>query len=215
MAARASRPWARATAIAVAIHAVLFALAILSVKIVGPPPDPRATEVKLIQLRPPPLRRERSRPSRATALSAPTSATPASSAPILAAPAAASAAPVQASTPDGAADRIRAMLRGSAGCESAAFLKLSEAEQQKCARWRMARIDPDLQIRAPIDPVKRSWYDATMEARKNGRAMPFGPPGRGVPKFPGLPPGHALFHLGPLSVGLPPGSFNDDEPPPP
>ncbi len=79
----------------------------------------------------------------------------------------------------------------------------------------MAHIDPNLQIPAPIDPLKRSWYDATMVARKNGRAMPFGPPGRGVPKFPGLPPGHALVHLGPLSIGFPPGAFNDDEAPPP
>ncbi len=214
MAARASRPWRRATVVAVAIHALLFAVAIWSVRIVGPPPDPRSIEVKLIQLPRPTFRRERARPSRATALSVPTSATPASPAPILAAPEAPTA-PVQAPTPDGAADRVRAMLRGSTGCDSAGLLRLSEAEQQKCARWRVAHIDPNLQIPAPIDPVKRSWYDATMQYRKDGRAMPTGPPGRGVPKFPGLPPGHAFFHLGPLSIGIPPGAFNDDEAPPP
>ncbi len=213
MVARASRRWTRATVVAVAIHAVLFGLAIWSVKITSPPPDGRAIDLQLVQLPASPLRRERPRFSRATASSTPATVTAASPASVLAA--SAPAAPVQPSPTDGAADRVRAMLRGSAGCESAAFLKLSEAEQQKCARWRMARIDPNLQIPAPIDPVKRSWYDATMTYRHNGRYMPIGPPGRGVLKVPGLPPGHVLVHLGPLSIGLPPGAFNDDEAPPP
>ena len=215
MAARASCPRTRATVIAVAVHVMLLGLAIWSVKITGPPPDGRAIDLQLIRLRPLPLRRERPRSSRVTVSSAPAVATPASPAPVLAAPATPPAGSVQPAPTDGAADRVRAMLRGSTGCESAAFLQLIEAEQQKCARWRTAHIDPNLQIPAPIDPVKRSWYDATMTSRRNGRYMPIGPPGRGVLKVPGLPPGHAFVHLGPSSIGLPPGAFNDDEPPPP
>lgn len=218
MAARTSRRRGWAVAIALVAHVVLIALAVRSVRIVGPPPDPRAFEIRLIQLAPPPPPRPRElpHPARNTPSSAPRSAAPAIAAPILIAPTAPPAAiPAQPSASDDAAGRVRAMLRGSAGCDSAAFLKLTPAEERKCARWRAAQADPNLQMPAPIDPVKRSWYDATMQYRKNGRFMPIGPPGRGVMKVPGLPPGHTLAHIGPLSIGLPPGSFNDDEPPPP
>ena len=106
------------------------------------------------------------------------------------------------------------MLRGSTGCESAALLKLTEAEQRKCAKWRMAQIDPNLQIPAPIDPVTRAWNEASLQYRKNGRFMPMGPPGRGIMKVPGLPPGHVV-HLGPIPIPVPSGAFNDDDAPPP
>ncbi len=148
---------------------------------------------------------------------APAPAAPAPPAPVLIAPTttALAVAPAQPSPSDVAADRVRAMLRGSTGCESAAFLRLGEAEERKCARWRTAHVDPDLQIAAPMDPAKRAWNEASLQYRKNGRYMPIGPPGLGVMKVPGLPPGHTLFHIGPLSVGLPPGAFNDDDAPPP
>jgi hypothetical protein len=203
--------------IALATHVVLIALAVRSVRILGPPPEPRAIDVRLLQLPPPPpLHRELPQSARATPSSAPPPAAPAIPSPIVVAPTSPPAAiPAQASPSDDAAGRVRAMLRGSAGCDSAAFLKLTQAEQEKCARWRSAQADPSLQLPAPIDPVKRSWYDATMQYRKNGRWMPSGPPGLGVMKVPGLPPGHTLVKVGPLNLGLPPGAFNDDEPPPP
>ena len=212
MAARASRPWRRATVVAVVVHAVLFAFAIRSVRIARPPHEPQAIDLQLVQLRSPPLRLERPRPPRAISLPAQRPAAPALPVPAPVAPAAASVQPLPS---DGAADRVRGLLRGSTGCDSARLLGLSDAEQRKCAQWRTAHVDPNLQIPAPIDPVKRSWYEATLQSRRNGRYMPVGPPGRGIMKVPGLPPGHTLFHLGPLAIGLPPGAFNDDEPPPP
>jgi hypothetical protein len=210
MAARASsRPWRRATAIAVAIHAVLLALAIRSVKITAPAPEPQAIDVQLIQLQPPVLRRERPQtaPSSAPAAAALTPPAPAGIAPAAVAPAA------LPSPSDDAAGRIRSMLRGSTGCDSAAFLKLSEAEQQTCAKWRMAHADPNLQLRAPIDPVKKSWFDASLKYREAGRYMPIGPPGRRQ-LVPGLPPGHVV-KLGKIPIPVLPGAFNDDDAPPP
>ena len=218
MAARTSRGRGWAVVFALAAHVVLIVLAVRSVRIVGPPPDPRAFDIRLVQLAPPPPPRhlQPPPPARTTPSSARATEAPAIPAPIVIAPTAPPAAiPAQPGASDDAAGRVRALLRGSAGCDSAAFLRLTAAEQQKCARWRAAQADPNLQIAAPIDPVKRSWYDATMQYRKNGRFMPIGPPGRGVMKVPGLPPGHTLAHIGPLQLGLPPGSFNDDEPPPP
>jgi len=216
MAARASRPWRGATAAAVAVHVALFVLAIRSVKIFGPPPEPRAVDLQLVQLPPPPLRREQPRPVRKTASSPPALAAPAPSVPSPPAPAVIAPAAIPARpAPDDAAARVRAMLRTSTGCESAALLKLTQAEQQKCAKWRLAQADPNLRIPAPLDPRVRAWDDASLQYRHNGRYMPIGPPGRGPMVVPGLPPGRTLAHLGPLSVGLPPGAFNDDDAPPP
>jgi hypothetical protein len=201
----------------VAVHAVLFALAIRSVKIIGPPPEPRAVDLQLVQLLPPPLRREQPRPVSATPSSAPALAAPASTAPAPPTPAviAPAAIPAQPAPSDDAAARVRAMLRSSTGCESAALLRLTQAEQQKCAKWRLAQADPNLQIPAPMDPRVRAWDEASLQYRHNGRYMPTGPPGRGPMVVPGLPPGHTLAHLGPFSVGLPPGAFDDDDAPPP
>ena len=203
---------------AVALHVVLSALAIWSVKITGPPPDTRAIDVQLIQLQSPLPRRERRPPAR-TSRPASSQVAVAPTLPLapLVPPAAAAAAPAPSMPSADAAGRVRALLRGSTGCDSAALLKLTEAEQQKCARWRLAQADPNLELPAAIDPVKRSWYEETMRYRKNGHWFPTGPPGPGIMKVPKgvLPPGHALIHLGPLSVGVPPGAFNDDEPPPP
>jgi hypothetical protein len=199
------------------MHVALVALAIRSVRITGPPPEPAAIGVQLVQLRPPPPRPERPRTAKAAPQAAPAaSPAPAAAAPILIPPPTAASGASTAPPPsDDAAGRVRALLRGSAGCDSAAFLKLSEAEQRKCAKWRTAAIDPNLQIPAPIDPVKRAWNEASLAYRKNGRYMPVGAPGLGVMKVPGLPPGHTLFRVGPISIGLPPGAFNDDDAPPP
>ncbi len=219
MAARASRPWKSATAIALAIHGAFVAFAILSVKIIGPPPEARALDVRLVQLQPRPLRREQPPTAKLTPSSAPASVTPSSAAPPAPAPSVvmpqAAPGPTQPSPSDEEAGRVRAMLRGSTGCDSAALLELSGEEQQKCARWRVAHIDPNLRIPAPIDPVKRSWYEASMRYRRTSRWFPTGPSGIvRVPKGV-LPPGHTLMHLGPFSVGLPSGAFNDDNAPPP
>ena len=62
MAARTSRRRGWAVAIALVAHVVLIALAVRSVRIVGPPPDPRAFEIRLIQLAPPPPPRPRELP---------------------------------------------------------------------------------------------------------------------------------------------------------
>src|SRR5579875_1689502 len=91
MADRASRPWRRATAIAVAVHAILFALAVQSVKIARPPAEPRAVDLQLVQVQPLALRREpppkaRSAPASAPPSSAPVSAAPAPSTATAAAP---------------------------------------------------------------------------------------------------------------------------------
>lgn len=215
MAARASRPWRRAALFALGAHAILFALAIRSVRTLGPPPEPQAIGLQLIQVQPPPPEPKHRTPARPAVPRA--AAAPAPLAPAAVEPATPAAIPAPATPGDGdTAGRVRTMLRGSSGCSSAAFLKLSAAERRRCEQWRAAGIDPNLQIPAPIDPAKKSWFDASLEYRQNGRFMPVGPPGRGVQLVPGVPPGHGI-HIpnSPFVVGLPGGAFNDDDAPPP
>lgn len=214
MAVRATRPWKRAAVVAIAVHAVLITLAVRSVRITSPPPDSRAVDIQLVQLQPQPLRRQRQPIARSAPSSSPSTAAPPAPAPAATAPPQAVAIPAQTLPADGDVGRVRAMLRSSTGCDSADFLKLTQAERQKCAA-RVARADANAPAPLEIDPVKTSWYERDMQYRKNGKYMPIGPPGRGVPLTPGLPPGHAIVHVGPLSIGIPPGAFNDDDAPPP
>jgi hypothetical protein len=214
MAVRASRPWKRAVVTAIAIHAVLITLAVRSVRITSPSPESRAVDIQLVQLRPPPPHRQRPPSAKTTPAPSPSAAAPAAPAPVAIAPAPTTTIPAQTSSSDGDLGRIRAMLRGSVGCSSAAFLKLTKAEQAAC-ETRVARGDPHAPAPLAIDPVKTSWYERDMQYRKAGRYMPIGPPGHGVEVTPGLPPGHYIAHIGPIGIGLPPGAFNDDDAPPP
>lgn len=219
MAAATSRRWTRSALFALAVHAAFIAFAVWSVKIPRPPPEPQAVTVELAPPEPPPRSVRRTPPpGRSSRTLPPSPVRPPPAPPAAPAPETIPIAPVPAS--GDAEGRLRSLLRGSVGCTSAAFLKLDEAEQRKCASWRAAHVDPDLRIPAPIDPAKRAWFDASLQARKDGRAMPIGPPGLGhaaVQLFScGAPLAHGI-RLGatPCTIGLPPGAFNDDDAPAP
>jgi len=202
----------------VLLHVLLAAAVILSLPWKGPPPEPRGFEVALVPLQlPPPLRSRASRTARAAA--SPASAAPATTpAAVLAAPAAASPngtpAPGAGAGEDQGRARLAGLLRGSFGCSEAKFLKLAQAEQDRCERFRRAHVDPNLQLPALIPPEKRAWFEAALASRHSpGRLPAFG---CGVLidgvhlKIPKTPP-HSL-KLGPLPCYvLPPKGPLDDE----
>ena len=184
------------------LHVAFVGAAILSLPWRGPPPDPRSFEVSLV----PPLPTVeivRKRPPRAARRAA-QAAVPAPAIPavVAIAPEAiiAPAAPSAAAGEGQAMGKVRALLRGSVGCSEARFAHLSQEELDRCAKWRQAHIDPNLQIPAPIAPEKRAWFEAVLASRK----APDHPPGfvcgmliNGIHLVKPKTPPHAL-KLGPL-----------------
>ena len=199
----ARRSGARAgLAASLLLHIAFVGAAILSLPWRGPPPDPRSFEVSLVappqpvevvRRRPPPVARS------AAPATAPATASPAV---VATAPSAiiAPEAPTSAAGEDQATGKVRALLRGSVGCSEAKFAHLSQQELDRCAKWRQAHLDPNLEIPAPIAPEKRAWFDAVLAARK----APDHPPGfvcgmliNGIHLVKPRTPPHAL-KLGPL-----------------
>ena len=141
-------------AVSILLHLAFVSAAVLSLPWRGPPADPRSFEVSLV----PPVRvaeeaRIRAAPARRYSLTA------APVAPILPAlPATAPSAftaPGPAPPPAGAGEsealgKVRSLLRGSVGCAEVTFAHLSQEELDRCAKWRQAHVDPNLQIPAPI-----------------------------------------------------------------
>jgi hypothetical protein len=98
------------------------------------------------------------------------------------------------------------VLRGSVGCDQAKFLHLSQQELDRCAKWRQAHLDPNLELPAPIAPEKRAWFDAILASRK----APDHPPGficgmliNGFKLVKPKPPPHSL-HVGGIPCYLVP-----------
>jgi hypothetical protein len=202
MQGRTFRRRSASLAAALAVHAAFLALVVLSLKVSSPPPEPSAVQVSLFP------RLTMSQPARrAPARAAAPAPRRAPAAPAIAQPSpitlpAAPSAP-QAASPGAGADqgKLRAFLRGSLGCSQADFLKLSQAERDKCARWRQAFLHPGLQIPAPIALEKRAWFDATLASRHSelghGAAVACGMLVDGLRLVKPKTPPHAL-KLGPL-----------------
>ncbi len=220
MASRAARSWGPALAGALAVHAAMVLAVILTVTIGSPPREPPPFIVQLIQPWRPPPKPDRLPPPRDAAPQASPLSTRAPTvlpAPPSAVPAGTTAAP----GPD-VPTKLRGMLRGSVGCADMDRFHLSPEERARCAKLLQAHLDPGLHLEVAIDPAKRAWYDASVRAHELNGRMPMGPPGlgnaavkiAGVGGVPGTTAGHEV-KLGPLSIGLPPGSFNDDDAPPP
>lgn len=194
---------------------------VLTVTIGSPPKELPAFVVQLIQpWRPPPPKPERQPPPRVTAPRA--SPLPAPAPVVLPTPPSTlPPGPAATAGPDGQA-QLRSILRGSVACADMDRFHLSPEERARCDRLLKAHLDPNLHLEAPIDPAKRAWFDASVRAHELNSRMPMGPPGLGhsAVKIAGVggPPGTTVGHsvkLGPLSIGLPPGAFNDDDAPPP
>ena len=172
MASRAGRSWAPAVAGALAVHAAMVLAVVLTVEIASPPKPPPPMIVQLLRApipaaipRPRPIRSAAPRPAALAVAASPASPTMPTGPSTVAGPAKGTPAPMEIQAP------IRGLLRGSVGCADARFYRLSPEEEAKCHRFLQAHIDPDLQIPAPIDPLKRSWYDATVRARQVASVM--------------------------------------------
>ena len=217
-ASRAGRSWRTSLAGAIAVHVALVTAAVLTTKIPSAPKEPPSFDIRLVQPWRPPAERGRQPPATRAAPSTPSAfarspPAPAPS-PVIAAQPAAATGP---SPGDIAA--VRNVLRGSLGCSNAKLYRLTAEEQARCARLLQARADPNQSSAVMIDPVKRTWFDASLRARKAGRYMPLGVPadygiGWKVANVGGQKDNHSV-KVGPLNVGLPPGAFNDDDAPPP
>lgn len=87
-------------------------------------------------------------------------------------------APPSAATPGAASDAVRAALRtGGGGCARA----LSREERERCEE-RLGRITASTpSYAAPIDPGKRAYYDAVVEAGPSGRSYGDPVPGAVTP----------------------------------
>ena len=196
-------------AVSVLLHLAFVTAAILSLPWRGPPPEPRSVQVSLVAP-PQPAERSRSRvPPQTSARPAPAEApiVPAIVTPTANPVSASATAPARAGD-DQAPGKVRAMLRGSVGCNEETFVHLSQQERDRCAKWRLAQVKPGLEIAAPIAPEKRAWFDATVAARQ---APDHGP---GVSCF--VKPPHGL-KLGPLPCYLEPpkGPLSEDVDAPP
>lgn len=221
MAMRASRSRGLAVAGALAVHAAMVLVVVLSVKITSPPREGHAVAIELVpppQVPLAPTPRGRPRPVRPTP-ARPSFAPP----PVASTRAVPFPAPTQPSTAPAAPEgqtALRNILRGSAGCADPDLYDLSPEERARCERLLQRHVNPDLQIPAPIDPAKRQWFDASLSARKAGKAMPVGPPGLGHAASIGgsCGPGGSGIKLGPLPCHIavpPPGAFNNDDAPAP
>lgn len=159
------------------LHLAFLGAAILSLPRKGPPPEAQGVQVTLQPLllrqtprpRIRPKSRAAARPAGAPAAARPPATAPAPS-PIPAIP---NALPSPAPGEDQAEARVAGLLRGSVGCSEAKFLRLSQQELDRCAKWRRAHVDPNLEIPAPIAPEKRAWFDAILASRR----APDHPPG--------------------------------------
>lgn len=162
MAGRTRRTRLLSLAGALLVHIGLLAGLVFSLKTAGPPPEPQAVVVSLAPLpitpRPQPTRRSALADAGPSAPRPPTVTAPS---PIQAPQAATSEVGEQG--PD--LGKLRSLLRGSIGCGDAEVLKLTPAERETCRKWLTARLDPGREIPAPIDPVKRAWFDASLAAR--------------------------------------------------
>lgn len=205
------RRWKLAVLCALAIHATLVALAIWSVKITGPPQDSRAVIIDLITLATP--QRARARPAKRQSvfsMSPVEMPKPASPSTPVTAPTA------SAPSPDYVAANVRALLRGSVGCDSAAFLKLTQEERQRCARWRTTVAAASGELPASIDPTKQASYEASLRRRQIGEVLPSRPavPSWIVGRCGGAIPLPDSVKVGPCRIGIP-GIFNSDDASPP
>ena len=220
MAAWAARRSGARTALVVSVllHLAFISAAILSLPWRGPPADPRSFEVSLVPPVPtpdeepirPPLAGPHAPDAAAAPPSRPAATTPAPSLLTAASP----VAPPTGGDESEALGKVRSLLRGSVGCTEAAFAHLNEKELDRCAKWRQAHIDPNLQIPAPIAPEKRAWFDAVLAARNSPGRPPLLACGVLIDgirlKLPKTPP-HSL-KLGPLPCFVvPPKGPLDDE----
>jgi hypothetical protein len=163
-------------AASVLVHLAMAGLVILSLPRQGPPAEPQPIVVTLspqrLLVRPEAPRRPAARASARSPSPAPPIPLPsrAAAAPSPALPAL--QAPNPGADQEGLA-RAKGALRGSLGCEDAAFLHLTVQELEHCNRWRQARVIPEGAIPAAIAPEKRAWFEAALAARNS----PGHPPG--------------------------------------
>lgn len=197
------------------IHLTLVWAAILSLPRTGPPPEPPSFVVDLIPQFRPPIPRAKPR-APATASSAPVA--PAAHVQTQQAPSSL-AVPAPAPAPTGedqGQSAVRALLRGSVGCSEATFMHLTQDEQDRCAKWRRAHVDPNFALPPDIAPEKQAWYEASLRRRAIGEVMPPRPktPSLLVGKCGGATPLPEAVKIGPCQVGIP-GIFNSDDVAPP
>ena len=215
MASRAGRSWGPAIAGALAVHAAMVLAVVWTVEIGSPPRELPLVIVQLLRPTPAPApsrrRREVRKITQAAPLPGPTPPvlpTRPASAPAQAGPAAGTTAVVDVPA------QLRGVLRGSVGCADAKLYRLSAEEEARCRRFLQAHVDANLQIPAPIDPLKRSWYDATVRARQVASVMQ---PGHSRPslvggKCGGGAGGAGGVQAGPCRIHVPT-LFDDDDAP--
>jgi hypothetical protein len=217
---RAKWSWGTGLAGALAAHVVLILAAVLTTKIPSPTKEPPSFVLRLVQpWRPPPEPERRPPPqSRIAPAALPTPAPTPRAAPSPVPTAPAQSAPTTGPSPGDIA-AVRNILRGTLGCSNARLYRLTPEEQAHCDKLLQARLDPNNPPPPMIDPVKRTWFEASLRARLAGQHMPMGPPGLGNAAMrvagAGANKGAHDIKIGPLNVGLPPGAFNDDDVPPP
>ncbi len=159
----------------VVLHLLFVTVAILSLPRKGPPPEPQEVQISLLPpLVTPPRRKPLTKPAAAlvpfiaAATVRPAEQTVPSPIIVSQAP-----APEPSAGEDQERAKLTALLRGSVGCSEAKLVRLSQAELDRCEKWRRAHVDPNLQLPLLIPAEKRAWYDATLAARH----APDHPPG--------------------------------------
>lgn len=194
MAARPTARWGSAVAVAIAAHALFAAYALLTLKALGPPPEPRAVWLQLTRLAPPkpPARPPKPKPSPprpgAAAPALHPSPLPGPTAPDLIQPPPAETAP--AGIPPGLGQSLRRTL----GCGSPSTYHLTAEERAHCDE-RLAQ--QGLAIPATglnLPPAKAADYDRFARCRSAFV-------NEGVPEYRSATQGNALINgLGRTSV---------------
>lgn len=213
------RRTAWATVLSVVLHVLALTGMVIGLKIVGPPPEDRAMEVRLIpapklQPRPEPAHRSPERSNAAAPLRPHLAPQPSSEASAVTLPA--TPAPAPAPQADAGPKGLLPSLSGRLGCDDPITFHLTPEQRQACDN-RLARLAREARPLAPNIPAeKQADYDRHVRCQKEYRQagvppanqvesgqLPgdIPPPSQGIgPNF-GLDPGMGRIPKGCLGFG--------------
>jgi hypothetical protein len=172
MGSRKHRRTAWATGLSVVLHILALTGMVIGLKVVGPPPECRAMEVRLVpapksQPRPEPAQRSPERPNAATPLRPHLTPLPSSQAPAVTLPEAPT--PTPAPQAEAGPKGLLPSLSGRLGCDDPLTFHLTPEQRQACDN-RLAKLAREARPLAPnIPDEKQAQYDTHVRCRDTYR----------------------------------------------
>ena len=164
-----------ATGLSLVLHVLALTGMVIGLKVVGPPPEDRAMEVRLVpaltkpQPRPEPAQRSPERPNPATPLRPHLTPLPASQASTVTLPQTPAPAPAPAPQADAGPKGLLPGLSGRLGCDDPLTFHLTPEQRQTCDN-RLAKLAREARPLAPnIPDEKQADYDRHVRCQKDYR----------------------------------------------